>query len=362
MGFNEAFSYDEHQHEVNKRESSKNGSVDRIDQTDAPLSDKDEIYEVRKVPGRGMGCFATRKIPKGTRIILEEPLFIVPEFSANIQLIEKNMLKELKGLTKEQQRSFFDLANAHTGKCSPVVGTIKTNAMPFGARGSVGGVFPRAARINHSCKPNSQNIWNQNLQKLTIHNFKDIEEGEEITIAYIDGVELSDARRELLDDAFGFRCVCEVCAISDAETKARDDRLEEMERLDLLLGDGRRMMNQPLECLHDAHTIFRMLNDEGIEGSRIARVYNDALQISIAHSDQARAKVFAQRAYTGRLILEGADSAETMRLKALVKKPSGHGLYGSSQMWAQSAAAIPTDLSEEEFESWLWRKNEKASS
>ncbi|EGE80958.1 hypothetical protein RJZ56_005916 [Blastomyces dermatitidis] len=358
MGFNEGFSYGERQKVVDGVTKSKTeNTIGTIHATggDLPVSNN-ELYTIKAIPGRGLGCFATSKIPKGTRIITEEPLFTVPSMATNLQSLEKGFLKDLKALSKEQQHMFFSLHNAHKGKCSPVIGTIKTNAMPFGARGAEGAIFPRAARINHSCKPNSQNTWNRNLERLTIHTFKDIEAGEEITIAYVDGTELFDARQSCFGEAFGFRCACEVCAVPAEESRERDARLQEIARLDNVLGDGRRLMTKPDACLQDAYTLFRMLVDEGIAGSRIARVHNDALQISIAHSDQARAKVFAQRAYEGRVLLEGEDSPETMRLKAIAEKPYSHGLFESTKEWKQSVEAIPRDLSEADFDDWLWRQ------
>ncbi|PGH32795.1 hypothetical protein GX50_04396 [[Emmonsia] crescens] len=358
MGFNGGFSYEERQMTVNGETEFKNensmGTIHATGDT-LPVSNN-ELYTIKAIPGRGLGCFAASKIPKGTRIILEEPLFTVPSTATNLQSVEKVFLKELKSLSKEQQHMFFSLHNAHKGRGSPVIGTIKTNAMPFGARGAEGAIFPRAARINHSCKPNSQNTWNRNLERLTIHAFKDIEEDEEITIAYVDGTEIFDARQECFEEAFGFRCECEVCAVPAEESRKRDRRLEEIARLDNVLGDGRRMMSKPEDCLKDAYTLFRMLIEEGIAGSRIARVYNDALQISIAHSDQARARVFAQRAYDGRVLLEGDDSPETMRLKAIAENPSSHGLFEATKAWEQSVKAIPRDLSEADFEDWLWKQ------
>ncbi|OJD18272.1 hypothetical protein AJ78_01711 [Emergomyces pasteurianus Ep9510] len=357
MGFNENFSYEKQQTVTGGTKSKKQNSVGTIHATgdDLPVSNN-ELYTIKAIPGRGLGCFATSKIPRGTRILLEEPLFTVPSMATNLQSVEKSFLKDLKSLSKEQQHMFFSLHNAHKGSCSPVIGTIKTNAMPFGARGAEGAIFPHAARINHSCKPNSQNTWNRNLEKLTIHAFKDIEEGEEITIAYVDGTELFDRRQECFEEGFGFRCDCEVCAVPAEESRRRDRRLEEIARLDNVLGDGRRMMSNPADCLQDAYTLFRMLTDEGITGSRIARVYNDALQICIAHSDQARARVFAQRAYNGRVVLEGEDSPETMRLKAIADNPSSHGLFEATKSWEQSVKAIPKDLSGANFENWLWRQ------
>ncbi|EEH49620.1 uncharacterized protein PADG_05699 [Paracoccidioides brasiliensis Pb18] len=360
MGLYENFSFEERQQRVTREAKTSNVSHNGNGEVQAtgttlPVSNN-ELYDIKAVPGRGFGCFATAKIPKGTRIILEEPLFTVPSTTENLESVERTILKALKALSKEKQQSFFSLHNAHKGRCSPVTGTIKTNAMPFGARGAEGAIFPQAARINHSCQPNTQNTWNRNLGKLTIQAFKDIDKGEEITIAYVDCTELYDTRQECFENAFGFRCRCEVCAIPAEATKKRDDRLEEIARLDLVLGSGRRLMSKPDDCLQDAYTLFRMLVDEGIAGSRIARVYNDALQITIAHGDRARAKVFAQRAYEGRLLLEGEDSPETMRLKALAENPSSHMWFEATKMWEQPHTAIPKDLGGMDFEDWLWKQ------
>lgn len=351
MGLDEQYAYEQRQKQLNGQ--GKNAAKD-IPVTKAN-SDANDLYVVREEPGRGMGCFATKRIPKGTRILVEEPLLALPKYATDMQSVERAMLKQLKALSKGQQQSFFALHNAHKGVHSPVIGTTITNAIPFGSAGADGGVFPRAARINHACMPNSQNVWNENLQKLTIHAYKDIEPGEEITIAYVDAMELSEHRKERLQGAFGFSCKCDICDIPPEEVRKRDERLKEMARLDAGLGSGKRIMSKPLDCLHDAHTVYCMLREMGVTGSRISRVYNDALQISIAHGDQARAKVFAERAHEVRLILEGADSPETMRLAKLIKDPSTHGLYDSTKSWAQPVTAIPRDLSGEEFEQWLWR-------
>jgi hypothetical protein len=89
----------------------------------------------------------------------------------------------------------------------------------------------------------------------------------------------------------------------------------------------------------------------------LPRAYYDAFQIAIAHGDQARAKVFAQRAYEARLCCEGEDSPLTTRMKCLVARPAGHRLFGTSNRWKLSEKMVPKTLEGEEFEAWLWRRN-----
>jgi hypothetical protein len=117
-----------------------------------------------------------------------------------------------------------------------------------------------------------------------------------------------------------------------------------------------RIDSAPMACLHDAYALLRLLEEERVADARIPRLYYDALQIVIANGDEARAKVFAERAYAMRVILEGEDSLETIRLKGLKERPADHRLYGMSMRWKQALEKVPQGLSEKEFDDWLWKK------
>jgi hypothetical protein len=60
--------------------------------------------------------------------------------------------------------------------------------------------------------------------------------------------------------------------------------------------------------------------------------------------DKARAKIFAERAYAARVIIEGDDSPAVAKLKALVERHSQHQFQPKGDGL--------------ELEDWLWRKNE----
>ncbi|PTB34877.1 hypothetical protein M441DRAFT_74731 [Trichoderma asperellum CBS 433.97] len=109
----------------------------------------------------------------------------------------------------------------------------------------------------------------------TIYAIRSIERGAEITISYDHGG-ASRERQVFLKDPFGFRCV---------------------------------FLEQELD---------------GCASAMIARLYYDAFHIIIAHGDQARASMFAERAYKARVICEGEDSPETLRVKSLAVKPADH--------------------------------------
>jgi hypothetical protein len=161
--------------------------------------------------------------------------------------------------------------------------------------------------------------------------------------------------RSNLKKSFGFDCTCELCSLSESARAASDDRQREIKRLDDLLGDGSRLFSHPDRCLEDVHTLLTLLEAENITDARVPRAYYDAFQIAIAHGDQARARVFAQRAYEGRLCCEGDDSSLTARMKSLVARPAEHRLFGTSSRWRLSENMIPKTLEGEKFEAWLWR-------
>ncbi|KAF9733861.1 set domain-containing protein 5 [Paraphaeosphaeria minitans] len=270
------------------------------------------MYEVRTMGGKGLGLVATCNIPKGARIISETAIFEMPRNSINPTTVHKWILKCLEKLDDEKRKAFYDLHNAHGGEVETALGIARTNALPLGSNATEGGLFLGASRINHSCCHNAQNTWNANLNQLTIHAFKDIKEGEEICISYLDGSEDYQTRQRDLQARFCFSCTCDLCSLSPSKRQRSDKRLNEITRLDEIIGDGMSIVTTPIACLYHARRVLELLKEEQIEDARIPRLYYDAFQIAIANGDEARAKVFTERAYATRVILEGEDSPEAV--------------------------------------------------
>ncbi|KAG9237930.1 hypothetical protein BJ875DRAFT_452458 [Amylocarpus encephaloides] len=270
--------------------------------------------------------------------------------------MESSIATKLKALTKEAQQSFLSLHNNYPGKY-PFSGIVKTNALPCGAGAVVGGVYPTLCFINHSCRPNTNHNWNELLGRETIHATHAIKAGEEITISYDDGNQY-EIRQRTFKDAFGFTCSCTLCSLPETEIHESDIRRREMSRLDEVIGDGLRLMSKPEDCLADCHSLLGILEVEYERCDTIhtARLYYDAFQIAITHGDQARARVFGERAHRVRVICEGEDSPASSRMKTLASKPDGHRNFGASRKWRTTKEVIPKGLSTEEFETWLWRE------
>ncbi|XXH01880.1 hypothetical protein Hte_008242 [Hypoxylon texense] len=321
----------------------------------APTSPQPDLFEVQRIPGKGRGLIALCDIAKGTRIISETPLLLVESMPQ--PALERTLAAKLKAMPKEQQRQFLSLHNNFPGQYA-FGGVAKTNALPCGSGSSTGGIYPTICLINHSCLPNSHNNWNSNYDVETIHAIRPIKAGEEITIDYSHGGS-SHIRQQRLRNSFGFGCQCAGCTLPQQELKASDTRRVQIQRLDEEIGDPTRMYTQPEGALADCRSLLQLLKEEFGEATApaAARLYYDAFQIAVAHSDRARASVFAERAYKARIICEGEDSPLTQRTKRLMENPTSHSNFGGySTKWKGSDRFSPSSLSTTEFEAWLWKR------
>ncbi|KAG9229555.1 hypothetical protein BJ875DRAFT_474513 [Amylocarpus encephaloides] len=93
------------------------------------------------------------------------------------------------------------------------------------------GLFPRIARINHSCRPNCGNWWSSKNGHRVIYAARDIEEGEEITVSYIPLLMKGKDRQARLAQ-YGFTCDCAACqsTTSDKVRVKIADLLESLEQ------------------------------------------------------------------------------------------------------------------------------------
>ncbi|CAJ0540950.1 Ff.00g078060.m01.CDS01 [Fusarium sp. VM40] len=291
----------------------------------------------------------------GMRILVETP--ILKSMNAPPALLEPIIARDLKSLTKEKQRQFLSLHNNFPGNY-PFSGIMKTNSLPCGSEAMVGAVYPTICFINHSCRANAHNSWNETLEQETIHAIRDIEPGEEITISYDDGGAYT-SRKPWLEEKFGFHCDCSICRLPPVELEKSDKRRKQIKQLDKDIGDPFRMMSSPSVSLSNCRSLLQVLKEEFENCTTIlvARANYDAFQIAVVHGDEARGSVFAERAYQIRLLCEGGDSPDTERMQQLAENPKLHPSFGGHSMrWKTKKGQVPGELKGDEFENWLWRQ------
>jgi len=85
------------------------------------------------------------------------------------------------------------------------------------------GLFPNLALVNHDCRPNCTvilNHGNQSAVNSALHSNRRVElraleqipEGAELTVSYVDLLQLSSDRQGALKQRYHFTCGCETCA------------------------------------------------------------------------------------------------------------------------------------------------------
>ncbi|KAF5968178.1 SET domain-containing protein [Fusarium bulbicola] len=327
-----------------------NDSFKLYNKPEPPSSIDVPLFEVRDIPGRGRGLIAKVDIPTGTRILCEKPLLLANPMAPGD--LEATVATKLKALSKSQQREFLSLHNNFPGKY-PFSGIVTTNALPCGSGSDVGGVYPAISLINHSCLANSHNNWNSEAGHETIH-----EAGDEITISYDEGGP-SNVRKPMLKKSFGFDRVCALCSLLPSQLQASDDRRGRIQHLDASIGNPFAMMSDPKASLKDCLSLLHTLQEEyGICAVQYhARLYYDAFQICIAHGDVGRATTLAERSYRARVICEGEDSPETLRIKSFVLQPTTHSSFGALSMrWKTGKEEAFGGYDTVEFEEWLFRQ------
>jgi hypothetical protein len=313
------------------------------DEPTTPKSDRVEHagkpYAIRAITGRGKGLVATTRITKGTRILSEIPLFRVPRDNPDVTALERIVESEVNNLSAGQRSTFLDLTNIYGKSHSPSFGIARTNVLPLGSNARSGGLFLEASRINHSCRHNAQNTWNENIGQLTIHALRDIETGQEITITYLANTSEYAERQQYLKEKFKFECRCELCSLPRARRKQSDIRLKRLQAIDKSIGTFFWGDIEAKTALHLLREMFGLFDEEGIWDASIARAYKDAYDITTESDDKSRALVFAQRAYEARRLIEGDDSPATVQMK-----------QAAEELYPQTSQG----LDNVQFANWLW--------
>ncbi|KAK2785807.1 hypothetical protein FQN52_008222 [Onygenales sp. PD_12] len=305
-------------------------------------------FGITVVPGRGYGLVARHSIAKGECILREQLLFKIPTPSTPTQH-EQLVEMRWRALSTSGKQLFISLHNNFPGG-HPLSGILKTNMMPCG------GIYATISRINHSCIPNSYASSEEETQSTSIYAVRDIEVGEEITISY-SADETFDTRQSILKASFGFECDCKICTLPLPSRQLSDARRLEMKQLNNAI-NWDSIWNEPLWYLRNCKRLLFLAEYEYGDSASfwIARVANDALRVSIAHGDQARASIFAEMCYNARAICEGPYSSGSRLTKQWALNPASHYAFNSLGMWATDQWEAPVTLKKEEFEKWLWRE------
>jgi hypothetical protein len=225
---------------------------------------------VRQTTSKGLGVFATRDLPKGTKIIIEEPLVSVPvpEMVSGQGFKILDMISSLEdayeGLSPKQQEAFISLHDFRLPgeeDQNQLLTIFRSNAYNTGD--SHVGLFPKIARINHSCRPNSGNWWSDKAGQRVIYAARDISKDEEITVSYIPLLKKAKDRQQRLSQ-YGFLCDCPACQSLESDKRRTKiaDLLESLEQK--LPPSSTRKISTYERLAKKALTLLDLIEEEGL--------------------------------------------------------------------------------------------------
>ncbi|KAB5540286.1 hypothetical protein GE09DRAFT_1136665 [Coniochaeta sp. 2T2.1] len=132
-------------------------------------------------------------------------------------------------------RSLFLSQMGHHGG-HKVTDILATNSFQTNTDGHHYGNYPAVSRFNHDCRPNVAFYIDSRLNHRTT-TVREVARGEELTISYLDSFAPRKERQQRAVGAWGFRCGCAQCSLSEREGEKSDRRLEEIARLRGVLED-----------------------------------------------------------------------------------------------------------------------------
>ncbi|XP_073334178.1 histone-lysine N-methyltransferase SMYD1a isoform X1 [Pagrus major] len=192
------------------------------------------------------------RIHKDTGIAYDSQLVSVDQLEDHVADLPEEDLKKLKSDVHKFQGYWSHGRKQHPVEyISRIFGIIKCNGFTLSdQRGlqAVGvGLFPNLCLVNHNCWPNCTvilNHGNQSALSSALHSQRRIElramgiipEGAELTVSYVDFLNVSADRQKKLKERFHFECTCEHCSqhikddlmMATAESKPSADKVKEV--------------------------------------------------------------------------------------------------------------------------------------
>lgn len=205
---------------------------DRTCQTACWDEHKQECGAIRKIgkaPGQNVRLAARVlwRINKDTGIISDSQLVSVDQLQDHLADLPEEDLTQLRNDVQTFQEYWsYGRKQYSVDDILHIFGIIKCNGFTLSdQRGlqAVGvGLFPNLCLVNHNCWPNctvTLNHGNQSALSSTLHSQRRTElramakiaEGEELTVSYVDFLNLSADRQKELKEHFYFDCACEHC-------------------------------------------------------------------------------------------------------------------------------------------------------
>ncbi|KAK4106039.1 SET domain-containing protein [Parathielavia hyrcaniae] len=308
-------------------------------------------YEMREIPGKGMGLVATAPILRGDLILantaslmidyrafheLSKPRYTALQAAA-VSHLPPSHQSLILSLSAHNTTPTDTTSNPSAPEPSSIIAAIAaTNSFdidphpsdPADEHNSFFVLFPDVARLNHDCRPNAEYRFDYGALAQHVVAARDIYPGEEITLSYIDGLQVRSERVGRLRKNWGFECSCALCGLGGTARGVEAD-----ERAELILrvrgelrdwkGRGRGKGKGSRACPEMAELLVSLYETERLWGE-VHEAYSLAALEYNAVGEPWLAVKYARLAVEYGIPMLGEEDEDLGELRRLAEDPWSH--------------------------------------
>jgi hypothetical protein len=334
--------------------SSTPHTTDQETSSAPPTTDQEipVLVKIADIPGKGKGLVACGPLKRG-QLLFAEPALMTLEALPDKES-EKEVIADIRKLSREDQRKFFGLSNNFT-QYSPITGILATNATLVDTGNTTYYLFTLASRLNHSCSSNAICTWDEAKEEYRVYASRDIEEGEEVVKGSITSeiwVKSRDGRQKDIAESFKYDCLCKTCTMPADEVAASDARRQKY-------GDFQNSLGALIQHGEDSKVIMycremlEILEQEKEGDLKTSMTYRTACLISIRNGDMGRAKAFITLCCEAYVTSHGGNWEEVAEGWWEEHKKKGEEFDGVGKKWKASEKTMRWK-DDESFDEWLW--------
>ncbi|KAJ8112428.1 hypothetical protein OPT61_g5199 [Boeremia exigua] len=309
-----------------------------------------DVFEVTPSEGKGLGVFALHDLDIGDIVMREAPILKInpPDYVRGtgypMAQVTELVRREYENLSPDAQEEVMSLtyhATAVEEATMDKLGIIfRTNA--YNTDDQIG-LFPKIARINHSCRPNTSYYWSNKLNRRVVYASRKIKKGEEFFVSYIGLLSTHEERQKRLN-RYGFKCTCEACAAKQSIKVASDQRRVEISnafidfepQLTLDVPKSKSARRQARKNAQASSQLAKLVEEEGL-ADYYAKAYRIAAISHARIEDWQPATIFANKGYKLKH-MEDPESAYTAEMYSLT---SSFIQSWESELTNQSSMKVP---------------------
>ncbi|KAK4225253.1 hypothetical protein QBC38DRAFT_531136, partial [Podospora fimiseda] len=287
------------------------------------------MHEVKGVEGKGLGTVARTNIIEGINVVYDFPMIMVDETvfegrGLRQEQVERLMAKAVGGLRGDLNERFGELSGAGEKKDEGwEMKVFGKNAFKVKVKlGEEEKVFPNmmiVSRVNHDCAPNMGYYFDQKTLTQRLVAARDIRQGEELTIGYVDLTKPCATRQQLLKKLWGFNCTCRRCTLPPPEMQESNSRSDQIHDLLKQLDDHSSLEASP----EKAELLVTLYEKEGLQARLYEAYYRAAFEWNAA-GDAEKAVKYAKLCLEKGRSLRHAHSPFLEIMGVLIQNPEEH--------------------------------------